>query len=369
MKITFPHMGNLDIALKAILEGLGREVSLPPPITKKTLNLGVKYSPECACLPFKINLGNFIESLNNGADTILMIGDGGRGSCRLGFYGCIHISILKELGYDFRFITVSSRTKSEFVSRLAQLGKNKSLPSKILALCKFYKMRLCEEVERLSHHCLPYEVEKGATRKAYKESLRKIDEAQSMTEILRARRDVRKIFGQIKKDYSRKPLRVLIVGEIYVVWEPFVNLNLEQRLGEMGVEVVRKLWLTDNILYLAHLDFLCHGNRKEALRAAKRYLGYNVGAECNISVGEAILSAHEGYDGVIHLMPFTCMPEIIASHIMPQVSRDYDVPILTFILDEHSAEAGMVTRLEAFIDLLWRRRSQKQHNLLGTIEK
>ncbi len=359
MKITFPHMGNLDIALKAILEGLGQEVSPPPPITKKTLNLGVKYSPECACLPFKINLGNFIESLENGADTILMIGDGGRGSCRLGFYGRTHISILKELGYDFQFITVNSRSKSEFLSGLARLGKNKPLPLKILSLCKFYKMRLCEEVERLSHHSLPYEVEKGATRRAYEESLRRIDEAQSMIEILRVRRKVREIFNQVEKDYRRKPLRVLIVGEIYVVWEPFVNLDIEQRLGEMGVEVVRKLWLTDNILYLAHLDFLCYGNRKEALRAAKRYLGYNVGAECNISVGEAILSAHEGCDGIIHLMPFTCMPEIIASSIMPQVSRDYDIPILTFILDEHTGEAGMRTRLEAFIDLLWRRRSQK----------
>jgi len=367
MKITFPHMGNLDIALKAILEGLGQEVLLPPPITKKTLNLGVKYSPECACLPFKINLGNFIESLEQGADTILMIGDGGRGSCRLGFYGCIHISILRELGYDFQFITVSNRRKSEFLSGLTRLGKNKSLPLKISALCKFYKMRLCEEVERLSHHYMPYEVEKGATARAYKESLRIIDKAQSITEIIRARRQGRKIFSQIKKDTSRKPLRVLIVGEIYVVWEPFVNLNIEQRLGEMGVEVVRKLWLTDNILYRAHLDFLCHGNRREALRAAKRYLGYNVGAECNISVGEAILSQHEGCDGVIHLMPFTCMPEIIASSIMLKVSRDYDVPILTFTLDEHSAEAGMVTRLEAFIDLLSRRRSQKKHN--GTMKK
>lgn len=314
------------------------------------------------CAPFKVNLGNFIESLNNGADTILMIGDGGRGSCRLGFYGRVHISILRELGFDFQFITVSSRRKGEFLSGLTRLGKDKSLPLKISALCKFYKMRLCEEVERLSHHSMPYEVEKGATREAYKESLRKIDEAQSMIEIFKARREGREMFNRIKKDYSRKPLRVLVVGEIYVVWEPFTNLNLEQRLGEMGVEVVRKLWLTDNILYLAHLDFLCYGNRKQAMRAAKRYLGYNVGAECNISVGEAILSAHEGYDGVIHLMPFTCMPEIIASSIMPQVSRDYDVPILTFILDEHSAEAGMVTRLEAFIDLLSRRRSQKQHN-------
>jgi len=74
LKITFPHMGNSHIAIKALLTGLKLEVILPPPITKRTLELGVKYSPEFACLPLKINVGNFIEALEQGADTVLMAG-------------------------------------------------------------------------------------------------------------------------------------------------------------------------------------------------------------------------------------------------------------------------------------------------------
>ena len=64
----------------------------------------------------------------------------------------------------------------------------------------------------------------------------------------------------------------------------------------------------------------------------------------------------EGWDGVIHLYPFTCMPEIISRSILPQISKEYDMPVLSLVLDEHTGEAGLLTRLEAFVDLLERKR-------------
>jgi len=72
MKITFPHLGNVYIAGKAFLEELGHEVITPPVCSKRTMELGSKYSPEMMCLPFKIFIGNYIESIEKGADTILI---------------------------------------------------------------------------------------------------------------------------------------------------------------------------------------------------------------------------------------------------------------------------------------------------------
>ncbi|MGB4266133.1 MAG: CoA protein activase, partial [Limnochordia bacterium] len=46
MKITFPHMGNLYIAIEALLGELGHEFVVPPKSSKRTLTLGTKYSPE-----------------------------------------------------------------------------------------------------------------------------------------------------------------------------------------------------------------------------------------------------------------------------------------------------------------------------------
>jgi predicted nucleotide-binding protein (sugar kinase/HSP70/actin superfamily) len=63
-------------------------------------------------------------------------------------------------------------------------------------------------------------------------------------------------------------------------------------------------------------------------------------------------------DGIIHVFPFTCMPELVAQTILMKVQKDLDIPILTLILDEHTAPGGVETRLEAFIDLLERRRKR-----------
>ena len=60
MKITFPHMGSVYIASKALVEDLGHIAVPPPRCSKKTLDIGTKYSPESICLPLKINIGNYI---------------------------------------------------------------------------------------------------------------------------------------------------------------------------------------------------------------------------------------------------------------------------------------------------------------------
>ena len=68
--------------------------------------LGAKYSPESACLPFKFILGNFIEALEKGADTIAMITD--HGPCRVGMYDVVMQQILKDLGFQFNWIAMDN---------------------------------------------------------------------------------------------------------------------------------------------------------------------------------------------------------------------------------------------------------------------
>lgn len=74
MKITFPHLGNVYIADKAFLENHGHEVITPPVCSRRPLELGIKNSPEMMCMHFKIFIGNYLESIDKGADTILLTG-------------------------------------------------------------------------------------------------------------------------------------------------------------------------------------------------------------------------------------------------------------------------------------------------------
>jgi predicted nucleotide-binding protein (sugar kinase/HSP70/actin superfamily) len=71
-----------------------------------------------------------------------------------------------------------------------------------------------------------------------------------------------------------------------------------------------------------------------------------------------VLYAKNGFDGVVQIYPLTCMPEIVAQSILPSIERDYDISILTLIIDEMTGEAGYMTRIEAFVDLLNKRRER-----------
>ena len=130
MKVTIPNLGNLtSIAGKSLLSNLGHEVILPPPNTKRTLDLGVRYAPEYCCLPLKIVLGNFIEALEKGADTIITVG--GWGPCRFGYYSEIQKMILKSLGYKFEMISleVPHGNLIRMLNYVNRLRNKKSLPS------------------------------------------------------------------------------------------------------------------------------------------------------------------------------------------------------------------------------------------------
>ena len=84
-------------------------------------------------------------------------------------------------------------------------------------------------------------------------------------------------------------------------------------------------------------------------KAALPYLKRDIGGDGWESVGEKVLQAKE-YDGLIHLAPFTCMPETVAQNIMSSTKEN--IPVLTVLCDEQLAKPGMLTRLEAFVDLL-----------------
>ena len=65
-------------------------------------------------------------------------------------------------------------------------------------------------------------------------------------------------------------------------------------------------------------------------------------------------------DGIVHILPFTCMPEIVAQSILPLVSRDYQLPILTMVVDEHTGIAGVRTRLEVPLWIYWPAAGQRR---------
>ncbi|OGP80411.1 MAG: hypothetical protein A2V86_14875 [Deltaproteobacteria bacterium RBG_16_49_23] len=365
MKVTFPHLGTMHIFCKAIAETSGIPYIVPPETSRKTFTLGVQHSNECICLPFKIILGNFIEALKMGADTIVMVGSGP--PCRLGLYDLVQKVILEDMGLRYRWLTIPPRLTWQAIWKNYEETKElkKELSWKNILLFPYglrmgwKKMMACEALEKLAMKVRPREVKKGETQRQLKKALSWVDEARSLRTLNEGLERGRVLIQETEQDPYRTPLKIAIVGELYTVMDPHINRGVEQKLGELGAEVTRTSWFSTHILRSLRKNKADQASERiRFFEASKAYLGYDVGAECNLSIGEAILRSQEGYDGVVHLMPFACMPETTASGILTRVGKDWDIPILTLILDEQEIEGRIQTLLEAFVEMLqWKRKA------------
>lgn len=360
MKVTFPHMGNTCIVVKALFDTLDIDFVTPPPCSKRTLEIGTKYAPEFACLPLKLNIGNYIESIEKGADTIVITG--GCGPCRFGYYGEVQREILKDLGYNVDFIVLEMPKGNikEFMARINKLAGGKSVISIVKAVKKATQVSIeLDKLDKLCWKTRPREKERGKTDWILKKFHHQVVKVKGADKILDLIYHVREEIEKIELDNTLSPLKIGIVGEIYTIIEPFTNLKIEQMLGNMGIEVDRSLsvsnWIVEHMIKQAlHLK-----KNRPYEKAALPYLCTMIGGHGQETVGNCVIYAKEGYDGIIQMFPLTCMPEIVAESILPSVSDDFDIPILTLIIDELTGEAGYRTRMEAFIDMLYRRKERK----------
>lgn len=353
LKVTFPHIGNCYIPFRTLMLELGIDPVIPPPISQRTITLGTKMAPEFSCFPLKINLGNFIEAIELGADAIFMAG--GVGPCRFGYYGELQRQILQENGYELEFLVLEApkthplelwdKIKRYFPKhRLHDISRAISLAwLKAEALDRFD--RLANEVRPLVKHAESVDV--------LQEKFYNLVDRASLA------KDIKSIgvlgLEELKGfPVSLKPrlLKIVLVGEIYMVLEPRVNFQIERMMGSMGVEVHRTIYFTDWVRDQLVYSIIKPNWRKNLSLTARPYLNNFVGGHGLETVAHTVEAGVNRFDGVVQLAPFTCMPEIVAMQVLPSVSREVSIPVLSLIIDEHSAEAGIRTRLEAFIDLL-----------------
>lgn len=355
MMISWPHMGSLEVVLSSIFDQMGVDYVLPPPNSQRTIELGVKYGPEFACFPLKTTLGNFIEALEAGADTLIMVS--GRGPCRFGYYAETQRRILEEAGYDFRMYMLEFEPERlpDLVRKLRELKQGRSFVSLARAIkFAFSKAVLVDRLEKKALAQRWMDREKGATTRALKECYRMIREADTYASLKKVETEAFQLLDSVPRQ-EREPVRIGIVGEFYLVLEPFFNLQVEEQLGHLGAYVERSVYLTDWLRPTGKNPVGGHSDA-DSDAAARPFLSHFVGGEGIRSVGHTVLYHRMGFDGVVHIMPFTCMPETIAKSILPRVSRELGIPVLSIVIDEMTGMAGVATRLEAFVDLARHRR-------------
>lgn len=352
-------MGNTWVALKGMLEYIGLEVVVPPPITKDTLTLGVQHSPEFACLPLKINIGNLIEAKKMGADIFIMAG--GTGPCRFGLYAQLEKEILEDLGYHYDSLIIEPPDTGywQFLKQIKQIVGNVSWWRVFQGIrLGYHKALVLDNLDKLLAEIRPREVVKGTADRIMKNALLIIDQAKNMGELEESYILSREKMQHVPQLDRTDVLKIGLVGEIYTLLEPFASLEIEKKLGYLGAEVHRSIFLSEWIR--EHL-FL-KDKAKSFRQFAGPWLNHFVGGHGQETIGAGVAFAQAGFDGIIQVAPLTCMPEIVAHNIFPEVSKNYGIPVLNIYLDEQTGETGINTRIEGFIELLQARKRKSGIN-------
>ena len=319
IKVAFPHMGNVYIAWSAALKKLGVEPFIPPHTSKKTLEVAAKYSPESICLPYKMVLGNFLQAIEKGADYVAMISS--PGICRLGEYGQSIKNVLKDLGYEDKYTELQLydgfKGMYTFLTQLSGV-KNPVILAKAINIA-VRKVFVLDRIENLFSYYRAREIVTGTAEKHYNRALSLIIEANNTKELKAFEKEAIEEIKKTEIDVNRDVLTVDITGEICLVQEPFSNQNIEKELGRMGVQTRRSLtvsgFIKDAIIPKAFKKGETHLER--AYRMARPYLMRDIGGDALESVSDVAYANEKGVDGIIHVSPFTCMPEIMSQNIFP----------------------------------------------------
>lgn len=362
IKVAFPHMGTISIVWSAALRKIGVEPYVPPYTSKKTLSLGTKNSPEAICLPYKLILGNFIEAIEGGADYVAMISS--PGICRLGEYGSSIKHALSDLGYAANYIELQLYDGFKGMYRfLTELSGVKNPITIIKAInIAVRKVFVLDRLEKTFSYYRAREVVPGSAERAFNRALKIVDAADTTRELAKAQKKAIEEIRKTKIEKNRDILYVDLTGEIFLVLDYFANQNIERELGKMGVQTRRTLtissFLKDAIIPKCFKKGETHLER--SFRLAKPYLKRDIGGDALECISDVMFANKQGKDGIIHVSPFTCMPEIISQNIFPSMREDCEIPILTLIMDEQTGKAGYLTRLEAFVDLMRRKKRKKE---------
>lgn len=345
-KVAFPRYAEYSCAFKYIVEqALGCKYVMPPALTKRTMELGTKYSPDFVCTPFKTMLGSIIEALEAGADTLIMT----HGLCRLGYYGELLEQILRDLGYQFDFINLSEydmSKKKEYIRIVRRFNPKVNYARFLIQFMEGLRMtEYVDEITAEYYKGCGFDASGGQYKRAYQDFLTAMYTAQGRADVEASYRAAKRSLQSIPLDKPQRPLRVGILGEFYTAMDAFSNLELEQKLADMGVEVHRWMNVTN--------QFLRYGSGQKNLRVKIQDLSqYDMGPTSTANIWYARECAERGYDGLVHIKSAGCTPEIDVMPVLQNISADHKIPVLYLTYDAQTSDVGLMTRLEAFYDMI-----------------
>ncbi|MFX4260933.1 acyl-CoA dehydratase activase-related protein [Pelotomaculum propionicicum] len=136
-------------------------------------------------------------------------------------------------------------------------------------------------------------------------------------------------------------LLIVLIGHPYNIYDPYISMDIISRLRSMGAVVATAEHVSEKII------------KSNAARLPKK-LFWTLGSRM---IGAAFHYLEQpDVSGMVHVAAFGCGPDSMTGEIIERYARRAGMPFLSLTLDEHTGEAGILTRLEAFLDMVrWRK--------------
>ncbi len=140
--------------------------------------------------------------------------------------------------------------------------------------------------------------------------------------------------GYQDKGYS---LNVALVGHPYNLYDSYINMNLIKKLHRMGVGVITEEAVPEENIAAEVKELY----KRPFWTFARNSYGFAVHIAKTAQV-----------NGIIYISSFACGIDSVVVELIKNKLGDY--PLLIIKLDEHTGEAGLDTRVEAFIEMIER---------------
>jgi predicted nucleotide-binding protein (sugar kinase/HSP70/actin superfamily) len=144
---------------------------------------------------------------------------------------------------------------------------------------------------------------------------------------------------------GRFRMKIGVIGHPYNIHDDYINMGVLKELNRLDA------------LGVTYEDMPSDGFKCD-LSGFPSGLFWSFGREIYRTAMYFMSGADFKPDGLIYLAPFGCGLDSILVYIIQNEARARNIPFLNLTLDEHSAKAAILTRLEAFIDMLACRRGE-----------
>lgn len=134
-------------------------------------------------------------------------------------------------------------------------------------------------------------------------------------------------------------INIGIVGRSYTVLDNCISKDIIKQLNNLGVNVIYKEPSYDEVA--------------NVMKKLPKWIYWSFGKEVVTSAYQ--LLNDEKIDGVINIVNATCGPDAFTSEIIKRFLKGTNKPYMAMLIDEHTSDVGIQTRVEAFIDMIAQR--------------